>query len=223
MFKNITSKNYAFISLVLSVIAGVIYNSWPLGYWLDRSTFKYGLASDLEKVHHPYYWLFITLDCMTGLIILIMAYINHNKLGKVLHKKRLNYVNLGLVIFAVFTIIAALLPSECSITPILRCRSIAGNGLGIDALTSTIAALGLFVSLVAVRYLSLHHNLKPWIHNLTQTIFVLWIISGLSFIYIAFTSISTHLIQQILLILSGAIIILVGINIYKIVISNEPI
>ncbi|HSX47756.1 MAG TPA: hypothetical protein VLF63_03205 [Patescibacteria group bacterium] len=217
MVKNIKTKKIAKSALTLTILAAVLYNSWPLAFWLDPGTARRGLASDLEKVHHPYFWLFILLDILTSLIILIVIYLLRVKLSGIVHSKMLKYVMIGLGIFSVFTITASLLPSDCSITPILKCRVIHQSGLGIDALTSTLAALGLFLSLIAIRNLSLHHKLSKKLHLFTQLIFVLWIISGLLFIYFTFSKISTIAVEDILLILSGAIIVLIGVNINEIV------
>ncbi|HUA13479.1 MAG TPA: hypothetical protein VL989_03190 [Candidatus Sulfotelmatobacter sp.] len=220
---SLSNKNAALIGLILCVLAGLIYNSWPLGYWLDRSTFYHGLASDLEKVNHPYFWLFIIGDVISSLMLIATGIIYHFKFRKSLQPRALDFLNLGLVMFGFFTATAALLPSECSITPILRCRSIAGQGLGIDAITSTLAALGLLMAAISMRYLSLHHKLPTWIHNLTQIIFALWLVCGLAFGYLALSSGKTHTIEQALLILSGLIIVLVGLNVYLIVASDSPL
>jgi len=35
---------------VLALLAGILYASWPLGYWLNPAVSKAGLASALEGV-----------------------------------------------------------------------------------------------------------------------------------------------------------------------------
>jgi len=205
------------ISFYLSVMAGILYNSWPLGYIFDKSTARYGLASDLEKVGHPYYWVFIGGDVLTGLVILTICLIYRHEFSKYFKSRSFKLLIFGLSMFAVFTIIAALLPSECSITPILRYHSIAGQGLGIDALTSTIAAVGLFLSLISLIRLNQISNLNSITNRLTIFFCAAWLITSFYFIYIAIRKFSTHNPELILITLTGFVIALIGLNVYEII------
>lgn len=52
------------------VVAGLLYSSWPLGYWLNPQA-DHGLASNLEALHQPYNWLFILIDISSGVLTFI--------------------------------------------------------------------------------------------------------------------------------------------------------
>lgn len=53
----------------LSVVAAVLYSSWPLAFVLDPSVGRHSLASELEAPHRPYNWVFIAMDVLTGLVL----------------------------------------------------------------------------------------------------------------------------------------------------------
>lgn len=191
------------------MIAALLYNSWPLGFWLNYPTSVHGLASDLERVHHPYYWVFIAGDLLASLIISVIAI---NELGKKRGRRANAYALMatGLLIFAVFTVGSTILPSDCNVTPILRCRVIQDNGLGIDALTSTIAALGLSASLLGVVYLDKLKRIKGVAHYATLITLLLWVTSGTLFLYLGLSNMSVRVDEWALLLTSGLIILLSG-------------
>ena len=95
---------------ILSIVAGVIYNSWPLGYVLNPAVSQRGLASELAAFHQPYNWVFILLDVLSGLLVAICAGILWRYTEAKIHKAIL--VNFAL--FGMCTLIDALLPLRCN-------------------------------------------------------------------------------------------------------------
>jgi len=53
------------------LVAALAYCSWPIGFLVNPALTATGLASDLEAHGQPYSWLFILLDCVTGLFALV--------------------------------------------------------------------------------------------------------------------------------------------------------
>jgi hypothetical protein len=99
----------------LMLIAGLLYSSWPLGYWLNPNAAK-GLASDLEALHQPFNWLFIALDILTGLFVAIACF----KLSQIVRANSHPKTRLGLWVgvvgvasFGIITAIDAILPLNC--------------------------------------------------------------------------------------------------------------
>ena len=87
---SIISSDRANITFLM-LIAGLLYSSWPLGYWLNPNAAK-GLASDLEALHQPFNWLFIALDILTGLFVAIACF----KLSRIVRANSHPKTRLGL-------------------------------------------------------------------------------------------------------------------------------
>jgi hypothetical protein len=210
LLKPVPRIKYGRAALGLCLAAGIFYNSWPLGYWLDRQTAQHGLASELEVVGHPYYWLFILGDVLTAACMIAVAVILRFRLWPLLRSKAWAAVTVGLLVFGLFTGVSAFLPSQCTITPVLRCGAGHGQGLGLDAVTSSLAALGLLISLVC---LSLR---TASLVRLTRAITIAWSASGLVFVVFALTnSGAAYLAQNIFLILYGLALLVIGLNISR--------
>ncbi len=107
----------------LTVLAGLLYNSWPLGYWLNPIANR-GLASNLEAAHQPYNWVFMSLDIISGLLICVASWL----LLKILRQAQsllLMTAAAGFGLFGLLTAIDAVLPIDCvsvggSCGPVLR-------------------------------------------------------------------------------------------------------
>src|SRR6267142_4573901 len=98
---------------VLAVLAGVLYASWPFGYWLNPAVAKGGLASALEGVHQPYNWLFIAGDIASSLLITLVCWLIWRRVRGTHDKRLLEFALLNVVFFAAGTIIDAALPLRC--------------------------------------------------------------------------------------------------------------
>ena len=97
------------------VLAGFLYSSWPLGYWLNPLA-DHGLASNLEALHQPYNWLFILMDITSGVLICIAC----RKLlaGGVRSSSSRTSLGvwvavLGTATFGLFTAVDAVMPLDC--------------------------------------------------------------------------------------------------------------
>ena len=97
------------------VVAGFLYSSWPLGYWLNPQA-DHGLASNLEALHQPYNWLFILIDISSG----VLTFIACRELLEIGMGSSSDRTSLGLwvaiwgaVIFGLFTAIDAVIPLDC--------------------------------------------------------------------------------------------------------------
>ena len=138
-------RNY-FAILIISISAGLLYNSWPFGYWLNPTTSKLSLASGLEAPGQPYNWMFIGGDVVSSVLVIVFAYL----LWRVYQdrkSKRVNWVIISLIGYSVFTIADALYPVTC-IPNLQNCPSFVHEPtLIIHGFFSITASLFLFASL----------------------------------------------------------------------------
>jgi len=91
-------------------LAALLYNSWPLAFFLNPLLSRHALASQLEAPHQPYDWLFVLLDVLTGLLI---ASVGLLQLRSRKHSSTLIAAVACYVIFGVFVAGAALIPLSC--------------------------------------------------------------------------------------------------------------
>ena len=146
---NKTSSTVGWRSItVLGIAAGIFYSSWPLGYWLNPAVSTNALASGLEAVGQPYNWLFIATDCISAALMLILCWVLWQKYNGHKHKPLLGTILVMVVIFAIGTMLDALLPEKC-IPAYQVCPSFRHDHLLFThGLFSIGASVGLFVSLV---------------------------------------------------------------------------
>jgi len=141
--------------MVLSIVAGLAYNSWPLGYWLNPPVAHRGLASELEGLHQPYNWVFVSCDVVSSLLIALVALLIWRRVrGRAGPSRWLLQAALWNVAgFSLFTILDALLPLRCD-PSVRRCPSFTHDPLllfhGIFSIT---ASLLLFFSVVLIWWL----------------------------------------------------------------------
>ena len=134
------------LAVSAAVAAGVVYCSWPLGYYLNPVVSRRGLASELEALHQPYNWLFILLDVLSGVLVMAVAILLWRA-----HKDRLRRIILvNFALFGLLTILDALMPMSCE--PSLRaCPSLSHQPLLIlHGVVSIAASVCLFISAVLV-------------------------------------------------------------------------
>lgn len=143
MFKS--SRRGWVILCGVSLLAGILYNSWPLGYILNPVVASRGLGSELEGLHQPYNWLFIGLDVVSSLMIMAVV-------GLIWYWRRQTkglwlQLTVAMVMgFGVFTIADALLPLRCS-PSLMRCPSFRTDHLLLThGIVSILASVCLFVS-----------------------------------------------------------------------------
>jgi hypothetical protein len=155
---------------VLSVLAGLIYNSWPLGYWLNPIVAQNGLGSELEGLHQPFNWLFIAGDVASSLLIGGVALLIWLRVHGHLHQVYFKIALLNIGGFSLFTILDAMLPLRCDPT-VQHCQSFTHDPLllthGIFSIT---ASLCLFISLILIWWL----DRQSWVLHLLLYGYVLF-------------------------------------------------
>jgi hypothetical protein len=207
-------RKNARLVLAIFTLTALLYNSWPLGFILDKKTAQFGLASDLETAGHPYYWVFILADVLVGLALLIISIIMKLKLRREFWSKSWLMIFIGLLVFGLFTTTSAAAPVGCAPHYIHLCATINKRTLGPDGLESTVAALGIFVSLVGAIILNFHTRLNRLLRVSTILLLAAWTVSGIVFVLAAAHNLDLHTYQQVLLIVTGLALLAVGLNIY---------
>jgi len=144
---------------LLSVIAGLLYNSWPLGHWLNPVVSKTSLASGLEAVHQPYNWVFIGGDVLSSLIVIILYLFIWHKLRDAKSDRSINIALICMVLFGIGTIVDALLPLKC-VQGIETCPSFTHDYLLLThGIFSILASTFLFISLLILWFRDRHNPL----------------------------------------------------------------
>ena len=146
---------------ILAVLAGLLYDSWPLGYWLNPLVARAGLASELEAIHQPFNWLFVSGDVVSSvLVILIAVWLWRYKTGN----RLLARLALGsTIVYALLTIADALLPMRCD-PSVSQCPSFrVDHLLLLHGICSIAAAVFLFVSLAVSWW---HDRKNLWLNGL---------------------------------------------------------
>jgi hypothetical protein len=166
------------ISMILAAVAGIIYCSWPLGYWLNPAVSRTGLASELEGLHQPYNWVFISLDIISGIIVSVIAIMLWKRNRDLVYKTVL--VNFAL--FGIFTLIDALLPMTCE-PSLQKCPSLSHQPLLIlHGIASILASVCLFISAVLVWWVKRQHRGS----SVMSTLMAGWALFGIFSLYFFF-------------------------------------
>lgn len=144
--------------IFLAAAAGVIYNSWILGYWLNPVVARHDLASELEALQQPFNWLFTTGDIVCGLLVILLSVILWRRRTSKRHwTNKLASITFGL--FGLGTLLDALLPLSCDPT-IQQCPITIHDPLLLaHGFFSIAASLALFISVVAVWWTRRHNPL----------------------------------------------------------------
>jgi hypothetical protein len=95
----------------IASIAGLVYSSWPLGFILNPFVARHDFASQLEAAHQPYNWVFISLDIVSGLLLLIVGLRQWRAAGS---HWSLRLSILAYALFGIFVILAAVAPDNCT-------------------------------------------------------------------------------------------------------------
>lgn len=174
-----TQKTKVFwIAVALSVLAGIAYNSWPLGYLLNPLVGEHGLASELEALHQPYNWLFVLLDILSGLFVTTVAVLLWRRTASRLY--RIVLVNFAL--FGIFTAISAALPLKCE-PSLTVCPSFTHQPLLIlHGVASIASSVCLFVSVCMVWW----HKRQTRGAIMMYLLLLGWVIFGLVSAYFFF-------------------------------------
>ncbi len=161
-------------------LAGLLYSSWPLGFWLNPRANR-GLASNLEALHQPYNWVFIAFDVISGAIICVAAWWLLRFIRK--HRKRwdniwLEAAIMGVGIFGLLTALDAVLPLNCVEAEQHCLPPLEDPYFVIHGIASIGSIAGLTLSLVAIWWLLAR---DPRVLAATR-----WILHSLLFIWFCF-------------------------------------
>ncbi|HSW98421.1 MAG TPA: DUF998 domain-containing protein [Candidatus Saccharimonadales bacterium] len=134
----------------LSVAAGLLYNSWPLGYWLNPAVSRTSLASGLEAAGQPYNWVFIGGDIASSVLAIVVCVMLWRRLARRQAAVLIRAAIILVGLFAGGTIIDSLLPERC-IPGFQRCASFTqDHTLLFHGIFSIGASVALFMSLSVV-------------------------------------------------------------------------
>jgi hypothetical protein len=132
----------------ISLAAGLLYDSWPLGYWLNPFVAKRSLASGLEAIHQPYNWVFIAADIASSVFIIITCGLLWRMYKNSKASLPIQLALGSIVLFAAGTVADALLPEDC-VPNLMKCQSFThDHALLLHGIFSIAASLFLFVALI---------------------------------------------------------------------------
>ena len=185
----------------LMVLAGLLYSSWPLGYWLNPQVDR-GLASNLEALHQPYNWVFISMDILSG----IFAGIACRKLLTTVKRSSSQKTLLGLSVaiwgtatFALFTAIDAIVPLDC-VEGSPNCPvSLHNPHLVFHGLFSVGSIGGLTVSIFAIWLLLFVREdaVRSLAHLTPATFLLVWLGFGIFTLYLVLHNQTSQLAQHL--------------------------
>ncbi len=177
MFSAQKSKQFL-LAAYLGVASGILYNSWPLGYWLNPLVSRRGLASELQAMNQPYNWLFVLLDVISGLLVMIVALLLWRRSRYLAQKIALA----TFAFFGVMTIVSAVVPMNCE-PSLTVCPSLTQQPLLLmHGISSILASVSLFVS-VCVMWWQKHQHKSA---KLMSMVLVGWIAFGVVSTYFFF-------------------------------------
>jgi hypothetical protein len=196
--------------MVLGLAAAVAYCSWPLGYLLNRALVDSSLASDLEAPGQPYNWLFITLDCVTGVAVIAAAVL----LWRAGRDRSVGLPLASYVLFGLATGVDALIPVGCGSKPINSC-GVDLNHLNADDYLTGFAIFALFVSVsTAHRWAVRTVSWNPLLLTTTAAV-VAWGVCGLVFLAIHFQVRPAVATQHVMLTLTSVVTFIVPLVIWR--------
>jgi len=138
--------------LPLSVVAGVLYSSWPLGYLLNAKVARTSLASGLEAPGQPYNWVFVGADVASSVLAAAVCILLWRQYKNAHAKGPIKFALWCTVVFGIGTSLAALLPEHC-VPNLMVCPSFTQDHfLLVHGAASIVASLALFAALVRIWY-----------------------------------------------------------------------
>lgn len=190
--------------MLLGIVAGFAYCSWPIGFLVNPSLAATALASDLEAHGQTYAWLFILLDCVTGIATLLV--VRFAWPTRYAHDERLiRFALIGYLIFGVATAIDALIPVGCGSSALRSCSANLSN-LNWDDFLTGIAVFALFIAAVCAQIWAVQK--RSWEPHLivSLVLIILWSGCGLAFFAVHFSSNPNVALQHVVLTLSSTVV-----------------
>ncbi len=133
---------------ILSISAGILYCSWPLGYVLNPKVARTSLASGLEATHQPYNWVFVGADVASSLLAIAACILLWHTYRRVARKRPILVGLFCTILFAIGTMMAALLPEHCVPNLMVCPDPLQDRFLLIHGVFSILGSVGLFIALV---------------------------------------------------------------------------
>lgn len=149
------------LAVLVGLMAGVLYNAWPLGFRLDPDALHGTYVSVLEVPSRPYAHLFVTCDVLAGVLAACAG---------LLLRRSHPLVGIGLVVFGLGNVLEASIPIAAACA-----GSVASCGIALDQVlaphdvASIISVVGIILALWGVR------DRGPWV----RALIALWAICGL--------------------------------------------
>jgi hypothetical protein len=135
-------------AVVAGLVVAIAYCSWPIGLAVNPAVTHGELASSLDLYGQPYNWLFILLDCVTGVgTLAVVAATWPTRWSVPARRLRAGLVCYGL--FGVVTAIDALLPSGCAASASGGCAT-SLNQVNLDDVLTGTSVFALFVAAVFI-------------------------------------------------------------------------
>jgi|GEM_PF-6593790 len=148
-------------AVLLAIMAGVLYNAWPLGFRLDPAALHGTYVSVLEVPTRPYAHLFVTCDVLAGVLAVAAG---------ILLRRAHPLVGVGLIVFGIGNVLEASIPIAAACA-----ASVASCGIALDQVlaphdvASIVSVVGLLLALWGVR------ERGRWM----RALIALWAICGL--------------------------------------------
>jgi hypothetical protein len=175
-------RRHFYQTAMIAAIAGILYNSWPLGYVLNPKVSAHGLASELAAVGQPYNWVFIFGDVISGVLIIIVTWLVWRSLREQLNTTWLKLVLASYALFGFFTAVDALLPLRCLPT-IQTCPGVSQDHiLLVHGIASITAATALFATALTMW----HVNKLRDRYNIMNLVMLAWALFGLMSLFFFF-------------------------------------
>jgi hypothetical protein len=133
------------VACVLGLLAGLLYNSWPLGFVLDRPALSGTYISVLEAPGRPHAGVFIACDLAAGAMAVVAG----------LLVLRHPLVATGLLMFGTGNVLDGCIPIDASCSDsVASCGTGLAQVLAPHTLASCLSAAGLGLALWSLR----HHS-----------------------------------------------------------------
>ncbi len=219
------SKPLVRVSLVM-LLAGALYSSWPLGYWLNPGGNR-GLASNLEASNQPYNWLFIGLDIASGALVVVVTwwllrFVRHHNGGRKHWWLEAGIV--GVAMFGLFTALDAILPLNC-IEGTHNCLPPLQNPYYVvHGFVSIMSIFGLTMSIVVFWWLVAKDNrffqASRW---LLHGLLVIWLCFGVGTLVLVVRDQSSTLSQHVFIILCSLWLVALPYYIWQVLKVKPPV
>ena len=199
--------NRSVIVIVVGLLASLAYSSWPVAYLVNPSLAATALASELEASGQPYRWLFIALDCLSGLAALVVVRLEWPEKESA-ERRLLVLALMSYALFGIATAVDALIPVSCGTVSIHSC-GLNVRHLSADDYLTAVAVFSLFVGVCGAQVRVA--RLLAWnLLSIVSLVIALgWSVTGPIFLAVSLISGPVISMQHLMLSLTSAVAFLV--------------